>query len=234
MIEKAYTQLSLKLCENTRSWLYNTACDAVQGVKHIRLADVNFALDVINMISLKHLHATNVCIFGTHVKLYKERNIMYKDYSIEELRNFRPNIIMLPFSINSPHMKENDLVNILQYVEENGSICAGSMYDLEYIESLFTEGKTVITHKTYKIKRISNGSYKIIYTYNLFSGLGIENIVIMYSKQKLMDLVIKQGLHIDFINYTEVDVVKNSNVLNIKESLKTRTCFLISKAKHTA
>lgn len=253
MIEKSYQYLCLKHCNKIRSWLFTNACNLLQDDSKIRVIDdskirvidVNMSVDVVNMMSLKHLPTNDVVVYSTHMlslNFTKDRYTQYrfvKDGEPIDISLENPDIVTLPFSLNSMFMDIQDFVKILKTVREKNAVCIGTMYDKEFIDTLSFESN-VHLGKMFKIEKQSLEGpsdsvsvFNIMYTYNLYSGLCAQNVVQLYSKKTIEDIVKENGLEVTFTNFMDTGVVDETTLIPVKDSLRTRVCFIIKSQDAT-
>lgn len=237
MIEKSYQYLCLKICNRIRGWLFNTACNLLQKEKDaIQLVDINMTVDVLNVMTLKHFPVKKIRVFSTQksdMNIFKDKCVQYypMNFLHDQMDLEKPDIIIMSFSINSMEMSLDDFGDICRFILRNGSVCIGTMYDSEYIEKHQNE-----TNKIFKIEKEKENEYNLLFTYNLYGGMSISNRVIVYSKEMIKNIVDDIGngkLIIEFTNFIDTGIV-DENLLDImKESLRTRTSFIIRKIKDT-
>ena len=233
MIEKSYQYLCLKLCNRIRSWLFNTACNLLQKEKEsIQMIDVNLSVDVLNVMTLKHFPVKNIRVFTSptsSVNIFRDKCIQY--FQMNELSSQliqeKPDIIMMSFSLNSPEMNVQEFSDMCRYIIHSGAICIGTMYDKENLEK-FIENET---NKILKVESLGNDMYDLIFTYNLYGGMAIQNRVKVYTTDFIIDIVnnTDPSLSIEFTSFLDSGIIDNDTLPCIKESLSTRTCFIIRK-----
>jgi hypothetical protein len=233
MIEKSYQYLCLKLCNRIRSWLFNTACNLLQKEKEsIQMIDINLSVDVLNVMTLKHFPVKNIRVFTSptsSVNIFRDKCIQY--FQMNELSSQliqeKPDIIMMSFSLNSLEMNLHEFNDMCRYIIHSGAICIGTMYNKENLEKFVGNE----TNKMLKAEPLGNDMYDLIFTYNLYGGMAIQNRVKVYTSEYIRDIVqsIDPRLSIEFTNFLDSGIIEKETMSCIKESLNIRTCFIIRK-----
>ena len=233
MIEKSYQYLCLKLCNRIRSWMFNNACNLLQKEKEsLQLIDINMSVDVLNVMTLKHFPVKNIRVFTPQLSssnIFRDKCVQY--FQMNELSSQliqeKPDIIIMTFSLNSPDMCIQEFVDMCRYIIHSGSICIGTMYDREILEK-YKENRT---NRMMKVQSLGNDTFDLIFTYNLYCGMTIQNRVKVYTQEYLSDIVhrIDPRLSIEFTNFLDTCIVDKDTMPCIKESLSTRTCYIIRK-----
>ena len=233
MIEKSYQYLCLKLCNRIRSWMFNTACNLLQKEKEsIQMIDINLSVDVLNVMTLKHFPVKSIRVFtssSSGMNIFRDKCIQY--FQMNELSSQliqeKPEIIMMSFSLNSLEMDIQEFIDMCRYIIHSGAICIGTMYDKENVEKFIGNE----TNKMLKVEPLGNDLHDLIFTYNLYGGMAIQNRVRVYTQEYIRDVVCGTDprLSIEFTNFLDTGIIDKDTMPCIKDSLSTRTCFIIRK-----
>lgn len=233
MIDKSYQYLCLKLCNRIRSWMFNTACNLLQKDKEsIQLIDINLSVDVLNVMTLKHFPVKNIRVFTSPtsgMNIFKDKSIQYfrMNEISQQLTLEKPDIIMMSFSLNSLELHFQEFVDMCRYIVHSGAICIGTMYDKDALEKNIGN----VSNKLMKVESFGHDIYSLIFTYNLYGGMSIQNKVKAYTEEHIKEMVYRtdQRLNIEFTNFMDTGIVEDDILPCIEETLRTRKCFIIRK-----
>lgn len=218
----------LKLCNKIRSCLIQTACNYLQTKNKVVLLEINIPIDVINLMSFK----TEMISYSHYVFSYKENLFDFihdkqKTYKLlpkninDTIKSFcdEPLVFCLMFSLNSPKFTLEHFKDILESKQANNFIILGMYYDLDIFKTNNIANSNIVQY-------VGN---ELSFTYNLYSGLQINNTVNFISENDIKDLCNLYEFKVDFKRFDEYECFNNDKCTNIelKKSLLFRKTFII-------